>query len=223
MIGPTEPATHHRKRKVVLVLAVVLFAAGAAVIGFAIADQKHAPRPSPSAAGTIEPTTPPSSLPPSTAPTPAVPPISIAIPAIGVQSDIIDVGLNPDRTLEVPAPGPDYDKAAWYRYSPTPGQTGPSIIEGHIDSAANGPSVFFRLGALHPGDQVAITLADHTVVTYRIDGVREYPKNQFPTDAVYGNTDAPALRLITCGGSFDSQTQHYRDNIVVFASFVGRG
>jgi len=109
---------------------------------------------------------------------------------------------------------------AWYRYSPRPGQTGPSTIEGHIDSAANGPSVFFRLGALHPGDSIAITRSDHTIATFRVDKVAEYPKDAFPTAAVYGDTATAQLRLITCGGTFDSTAHSYNDNIVVYASLV---
>ncbi|MGH9099930.1 MAG: sortase domain-containing protein, partial [Acidimicrobiales bacterium] len=116
--------------------------------------------------------------------------------------------------------GPDYNEAAWYEYSPTPGQLGPAVIEGHIDSAAEGPSVFFDLGALVPGDHVDVARADGTVAVFTVTGVREYPKTSFPTTAVYGNTDFAALRLITCGGAFDYATGHYLDNTIVFASLT---
>jgi Sortase domain len=89
-----------------------------------------------------------------------------------------------------------------------------------VDSLTAGPSVFFRLGALKPGDLVSITLADRQVAVFTITGVRLYPKDRFPTGTVYGNTDYAALRLITCGGSFDAQSRHYTANIVAFASFV---
>jgi sortase (surface protein transpeptidase) len=92
---------------------------------------------------------------------------------------------------------------------------------GHVDSAAQGPSVFFNLGDLRPGDEVLVTRADGLVAVFSVDGVRRYPKDHFPTLLVYGNTDHAALRLITCGGSFDYATGHYVDNIVVFASLVG--
>jgi hypothetical protein len=149
-------------------------------------------------------------------------PISISIPVIGVSSRLLYVGLNPDGTIQVPPldDPPLTNEAAWYKYSPTPGQAGPSIIEGHVDSLSAGPSVFFRLGDLKPGDLVDITLADRQVAVFKITGVRLYPKDQFPTSTVYGNTDYAALRLITCGGSFDEQSHHYRSNIVVFASLV---
>ena len=149
-------------------------------------------------------------------------PISIWIPAIGVNSRLLYVGLNPDGTIQVPPldDPPLTNEAAWYKYSPTPGQLGPSIIEGHVDSLSAGPSVFFRLGALKPGDLVYITLADRQVAVFKITGVRLYPKDHFPTSTVYGNTDYAALRLITCGGSFDEQSHHYDSNVVAFASLV---
>ena len=147
-------------------------------------------------------------------------PVAIDIPAIGVRSPLQHLGLTAERTLVVPAPGPMYDVAVWYEYSSTPGSPGPAIILGHIDSAANGPSVFFDLGDLEPGDEVAVTRADGTVAIFRVDSLGQYPKDEFPTDLVYGATDAPTLRLITCGGSFDDASGHYLDNLVVFASLV---
>jgi sortase (surface protein transpeptidase) len=123
--------------------------------------------------------------------------------------------------LEVPAPGPYYDDAAWYEHSSTPGAIGPAVIIGHVDSAANGPSVFFHLRDLRPGQEILITRADGLVAVFRVDGVGAYPKLDFPTQLVYGETDHAALRLITCGGTFDRATGHYQDNIIVFASLIG--
>jgi len=218
------------------VFALVLVAGGASALGVAITSQYHAPSPSPAAAGTIGPshqTTASTGIPASvpTTTTPAQPPagtsgpilsrslpVSVSIPAIHVQSSLQSLGLNPDGTLAVPQPGPNYDEAAWYDGSPTPGELGPSVIEGHIDSAANGPSVFFNLGALQPGDEIDVTRADGTVAVFTVSGVRQYPKDAFPTSTVYGNTTFAALRLITCGGAFDSATGHYVNNTVVFAS-----
>ena len=149
-------------------------------------------------------------------------PVSITIPAIGVRSVLLDVGRNPDGTIQVPPLNdpPLTNDAAWYEFSPTPGQPGPSIIEGHVDSASDGPSVFFRLGALNPGDLVDITLADHQVAVFKVTGVRLYSKDRFPTSAVYGDTNYAALRLITCGGDFDTRDRHYLSNVVAFASLV---
>ncbi len=152
------------------------------------------------------------------APEPRILPAEIRIPSLGITSEVTQIGLNPDGTLAVPQPGPDYDKAAWYDGSPAPGQTGPAVIEGHVDSAANGPSVFYDLGKTSKGDLIEISREDGSVVTFVVDEVKAFPKDEFPTFDVYGNTDGPELRLITCGGEFNSDTGHYVNNTVVFAS-----
>jgi sortase (surface protein transpeptidase) len=133
---------------------------------------------------------------------------------------LLRLGLTAGGALQVPLPGPHYDQAGWYRYSPPPGSLGPAIIAGHVDSAAAGPSVFFRLGRLRPHDTVLVTRADHSVAVFAVDQVRRYPKSHFPTQLVYGDTNRAALRLITCGGPFDRAHGNYLDNIVVFASLV---
>ena len=120
-----------------------------------------------------------------------------------MQSPLLHLGLTVQGSLEVPGPGSDYNKAAWYRNSPTPGSLGPSVIVGHVDSVADGPSVFFNLGVLRPHDVVGITRADGTVAVFAVDDVHRYLEAQFPTQLVYGNTDHAALRLITCGGPSD--------------------
>lgn len=151
---------------------------------------------------------------------PSSEPASIEIPAIGVASATQQVGLTAENTMEVPAPGPYYDEAAWYKHSVTPGEIGPSVIVGHVDSAADGPSVFYELGSLSPRDEIRITRRDGTVAIFTVEAVRQYPKDEFPTDLVYGDTDHAALRLITCGGTFDSGERSYRDNVIVFATLV---
>jgi LPXTG-site transpeptidase (sortase) family protein len=136
-----------------------------------------------------------------------------------VDSELVSLGLNPDGTLAVPT-GPDYDKAAWYNGSPTPGSLGPSVLEGHVDSAANGPSVFYRLGEVKAGDSIEVDSLDGTTSTFTVSRVEVYPKDAFPTMEVYGDTERPELRLITCGGDFDPATGHYRDNTVVYAELA---
>ena len=148
-------------------------------------------------------------------------PLSIDIPRIGVHSKLQYLGLAENGELEVPAPGPRYNDAAWYRYSPTPGSLGPAIISGHVDSAEGGPSVFYRLAQLRPGDGVLVTRADGVVAEFTVSGVQAFPKDEFPTTLVYGDTDHAALRLITCGGPFNTASGHYVDNVVVFASLSG--
>jgi hypothetical protein len=150
---------------------------------------------------------------------PASAPLALDIPVIDVHSPLLQhVGQTAEGELAVPAPGPHYGEAAWYRYSSAPGSLGPAVIVGHLDSAANGPSVFFRLGSLRPRDTVRIARADGSVAVFAVDDVRRYRKTQFPTRLVYGDTNHAALRLITCGGPIVGG--HYRDNIVVLASLV---
>ena len=127
------------------------------------------------------------------------------------------LGQEPDGTLETPD-GPHYDEAAWYRHSPTPGSLGPAILLGHVDSAANGPSVFFRLGELRAGDLVSIGRADGSTAVFVVDRARRYAKDDFPTKLVYDDVDHAGLRIVTCGGAFDASVGHYLDNVVVFAS-----
>jgi Sortase domain len=136
----------------------------------------------------------------------------IDIPTIGVDAPVVDLGLNADGTLQVPS---NFTDAGWYAGGPKPGQVGPAVIAGHVDSRA-GPAVFYRLGQLHLGDTVSVWMAS-TRVDFVVQRVVEYPKAAFPTSMVYGPVDYPALRLITCGGAFNSATGHYVDNVIVFA------
>ncbi len=147
-------------------------------------------------------------------------PVSLSIPAIGAKSALLTLGLNPDGTVQVPDLNDPQSKAGWYKNSPTPGSVGPAIILGHIDSKKYGPGVFYELGNLKPGDEVDVTRQDGSVAVFKIDGVKSYPKNAFPTLAVYGNIDHAGLRLITCGGTFDPSIGSYESNIVAFASLV---
>jgi sortase (surface protein transpeptidase) len=148
-------------------------------------------------------------------------PVSLDVPAIGVHSLLLRLGLNPDGTVEVPPL--DSPRAGWYENSPTPGEQGPAVILGHVDSARTGPGVFYDLRTMLPGDGIAVGRADGTTVTFRVDRVVTHPKNSFPTAAVYGDIDHPGLRLITCGGRFDRGARSYEDNIVVYASAVSAG
>jgi Sortase domain len=145
-------------------------------------------------------------------------PVRIVIAAIGVSAPVTEVGLNQDRTVQTP-PLNDHNLAGWYKYSVTPGQAGSSLIVGHVDSHT-GPSIFFRLKELHKGDTVQVKRADGHLVTFTVDGVQVASKTAFPTQAVYGNTSYPSLRLVTCGGPFDYSDGHYLDNIVVYAHLL---
>lgn len=143
-------------------------------------------------------------------------PARVVIPSIGVDSQLQELGVNPDGTLQVPT-GPRYNEAGWFTGSPTPGQVGPAVIVGHVDARGGTPSVFFKLGALKPGDHVQVTRSDQRTVTFTVYRVERYAKDQFPTGAVYGNTAGPELRLITCGGPVDPASGRYLDNTVAYA------
>lgn len=146
-------------------------------------------------------------------------PVSIDIPTIDVSSGLHPLGLNEDGTLQVPD-GELYNQAAWYDGSPTPGELGPSVIEGHVTSQGSVPSVFFDLGELGRGDTVEVSRKDGSVATFEVYATDSFPKDDFPKVAVYGNTEVPELRLITCGGDYDPQARAHVDNIVVFAKLV---
>jgi hypothetical protein len=142
-------------------------------------------------------------------------PVRLQIAAIGVDTGLMELGLRSDRSMEVPPGG---FPAGWYTGAPTPGELGPAIIAGHIDM--NGPGVFYKLHLMKPGNLVTVTRADRSKAVFRVAEVGQFPKAHFPTDLVYGNIDHAGLRLITCGGTFNSQSGHYEDNIVVFADLV---
>lgn len=146
-------------------------------------------------------------------------PTSIEIPRIGVDATIMSLGTNPDGTVQVPALD-QADQAGWYEPGASPGETGNAVIVGHVDSAVLGPAVFFDLGALTPGDTITVRRADGVPVTFTVDSVKSYPKTAFPTELVYGPSDRPSLRVVTCGGQFDEAAKSYPDNIVVFATMA---
>jgi hypothetical protein len=143
-------------------------------------------------------------------------PVALIIPAIGVRTHLVHLGLTAQGTLQVPS---STSVAGWYVRSPRPGQIGSSIIAGHIDSLT-GPAVFYRLHLLRAGDLVYVRRADRSLAVFRVYAARKFAKTLFPTSRVYGPTVAPELHLITCGGAFDRATGSYLSNVVVFASQV---
>ncbi|MDT0303359.1 class F sortase [Streptomonospora wellingtoniae] len=143
----------------------------------------------------------------------------ISIGAIGAAAQIVAVGLDADGTLDEP-PLEDTSTAGWYRLGAAPGERGPAVIVGHRDTAS-GPSVFFRLGELAPGDTVRIGRADGSTAVFRVQRTERVAKDRFPSAEVYGPVDHAALRLVTCAGPFDSAAAHYRRNLIVYARQVG--
>ena len=138
---------------------------------------------------------------------------SIEIPAIDVRSRLEQLTLDPRGVLRPPV---DPDQAGWYSAGPVPGDRGPAVIAGHLDSFT-GPAVFLRLGQLRSGDLVIVHRSDGSTVDFRVQSTRRFAKTAFPTQSVYGATPVPTLRLITCGGAYDHSKKRYPDDVVVFA------
>lgn len=143
-------------------------------------------------------------------------PRRLLIPTIGVDSRLQRLGRNADGSVEVPL---EWQVAGWFAEGPAPGERGPAVILGHVDSRT-GPAVFYHLRELQPGDAIFVKHAQGRVTKFFVDRVQQFDKNGFPTQAVYFPTLKPVLRLITCGGDFDQSSGHYRDNVIAFASLT---
>jgi sortase (surface protein transpeptidase) len=152
----------------------------------------------------------------SNAAAPVAEPVSLVIPAIGVTTRLIQLGVTSAGVLQVPK---STAVAGWYTGSPRPGEPGGAVIAGHVDSVS-ARGVFFRLQLLKPGEKVYVRRADGTLAVFSVTAVRSYPKTGFPTNAVYGPTPDAQLRLITCGGTFDPATGHYLSNTIAYASLA---
>jgi sortase (surface protein transpeptidase) len=148
---------------------------------------------------------------------PASLPTTVRIPALGVTSPVMELGLRRDGSMEVP---PGAYPVGWYDRSPTPGRLGPAVLAGHVDWEGE-PGAFAGLDELLPGDTVEVDRADGSTAVFVVDRVEEHAKDAFPGDAVYGDIDHAGLRLVTCGGAFDEDTGDYADNVIVFAHLTG--
>ncbi|WP_395295091.1 class F sortase [Kitasatospora hibisci] len=147
----------------------------------------------------------------------ASPPTRLLVPAAGVDAPVTGLGLNADGTVEVPA-ADRAQEVGWYRNGPTPGEAGPAVLIGHYDTV-HGPAVFRGLPKLQPGDRIQVRRADGSTVDFRVRALLQAAKDRFPTEAVYGDTAAPELRLITCGGRIGADG-HWTDNIIVQADLA---
>jgi Sortase domain len=143
----------------------------------------------------------------------AAAPVRIRIAAVGVDSALEQLGRAADGTIEVPSRPA---VAGWFTEGPWPGQPGPAVILGHVDSRS-GPAVFYRVGRLRAGAAVLVDRADGSTARFRVTSVSRVRKTRFPTAEVYSPTLQPSLRLVTCGGRIDPETGHYRDNVIAYA------
>jgi len=146
------------------------------------------------------------------------PPVEISIRSLGLDAPVHPVGVAADGTIEVPA-ADRRDEAGWYDQSPTPGQYGPSVIVGHVDTRT-GPAIFHGLSGLRPRSKIEISREDQSVAVFEVNSVKRFDKSDLPVQRVYGDFSRPALRLITCGGRWVGGDTGYEDNVIVFASLV---
>ena len=207
--------------RVILVVGLVLVAVGAFIVAHAVSAGSKLPPAAaqdiPRTVGTTVPFAPdPAGV---AAPLAASRPMTIEIPAIGVNAPVTHLDLNPDGTIQVP-PLDDHNLAGWYDRSVMPGAKGTSVILGHVDDY-EGPSVFYNIKNLRKGQLIDVIRADGVTAVFAVDGVQKAAKTNFPTSDVYGNVPYPALRLVTCGGPFDANTGEYLDSIVVYAHLTG--
>ncbi|MFF0015420.1 class F sortase [Streptomyces sp. NPDC005374] len=173
------------------------------------AAQAHSPgedAPGRDASGAAAPALPPS------------PPDRVRIPAIRVDAPLTGLALTPSGSLDVP-PAARENLAGWYEAGTTPGEKGTAIVAGHVDNA-DGPAVFYDLGALQKGSAIDVDRRDGTVAVFTVDAVEVYDARDFPDEKVYGAAKRPELRVITCGGGY-SRSTGYRGNVVVFAHLTG--
>jgi sortase (surface protein transpeptidase) len=143
-------------------------------------------------------------------------PSTLSIPSIGVRAAIVGVGRKANGAMQTPDPG----EVGWYRHGPWPGDPGPAVLVGHVDTRT-GPDVFYRLRELRPGDEILVGRADGTIARFLVGRLEQHPKTALPTNRIWTTTTKPVVRLVTCAGSWDHATGHYLDNFFVYASPAG--
>lgn len=219
----TSPGGSRFYRWGLSVVGWITSAVGVVIVVLVLTASSGPPRPSGAGAGALQPAPAKPGVAKGSLPlfmTRSVP-VSLHIPAIGMTTTIISVGLTAEHAVAVPPLDQvGTHEAAWYDLGPSPGEIGTAIIVAHVDSYL-GAGVFYELGLLRPGDTIIVGRADRSTAVYTVTGARLYPKATFPGSHVYGQaTDSSQLRLITCGGPFDYQTRHYLDNTVVYATLT---
>ncbi|WP_124272166.1 class F sortase [Streptomyces sp. ADI96-02] len=142
-------------------------------------------------------------------------PTHVSIPSIGVDSALMELGLNADGTVEVP-PAEKGMTAGWYTGGAVPGRPGPAVLIGHNDTRF-GRAVFHDLEDIRKGAEVLVRDGRGQNLRYTVTGRETVSKKAFPTERVYGATEESALRLVTCDGAFDAEG-HPVDNLIVYAA-----
>ena len=209
---------HSSRRWWVAAVVLLLIGAGLLTVGL-LGHQNTLPDPAAAPSLASPPSAAPSTPAPSAISSQALArsvPTELRIPAIGVTTSLTSLGLNLDRTIQVPT---NYQQPGWFRLGPTPGQIGSAVILGHVDDQ-KGPAVFFRLRSLKAGDKVEVSLANGVVAQFVVNKVSTYLKAEFPAQQVYASHGYSALQLVTCGGQFDTRSGHYLSNVVAYTTLV---
>jgi hypothetical protein len=213
------------RRRLLLATTAVLAIGGLAAVGAGLRDRPVAQPPlTAPAAATASAAPAPTSARPGEVLTrgpllPTSPPTHLSIPALKIDTAVVGLGQLADGSMQVPTDG---RTVGWYTKAPTPGSLGPAVLAGHVDFHGR-PGTFARLAALKAGDRISVVRQDGSTADFAVTKVDRYAKDRFPTEAVYGPIDHAGLRLITCGGDFDSRSGHYEDNIVAYADLRTTG
>ncbi|MGW5581479.1 class F sortase [Micromonospora chokoriensis] len=212
------PAGRRRGRFTLPAVAGILTLTAALTIGLAVAGRDgDPPRPAGSAAAPVANASPvPATKPGELTSGPLMassPPKRVSIPSLKATAATVALGLQPDGAMQVPDGA---SEVGWFTKAPTPGALGPAVLAGHVNWKGH-RGTFFDLARVKVGSAITVDRQDGSTAMFTVTKVEQYPKDRFPTDEVYGSTDHAALRLITCGGEFDDSTQHYRDNVIVYA------
>jgi len=147
-------------------------------------------------------------------------PVRLRIPSIGVDAVFEDpLGVDANYEIEVPE---SYETVGWYKYGPSPGEIGPAVVLGHVDSY-QGPAVLYALGQVEVGETIEIDREDGSTAVFAVESLEKHEQTGFPTAKVYSDLDYPGLRLITCTGTYDKGIQRYSHNLIVFARLLEEG
>lgn len=146
-------------------------------------------------------------------------PVRLRIPKLFIDTNFVPLGLDENNEIEVPE---GYTEVGWYTYGPTPGELGPSVVLGHVDSK-NGPGVFLFLGQLKEGDLIHVDREDGSTATFRVTTMERYDRSNFPTQTVYGNINHAGIRLITCTGTYSASIDEYDRVLIVYGELVEDG
>jgi LPXTG-site transpeptidase (sortase) family protein len=145
------------------------------------------------------------------------PPIQISIPALKVDSEVMQVGMADDITMEVPK---DISVVGWFMHSALPGaDAGSTVLVGHRDGRKDPNGVFRHLEQVNRGDLLVVWNESGQRHTYRVHSNELVSRADFPQRApdLFRLNGAQRIVLLTCGGSYDGAAGGYQANVVVTA------